>query len=239
MPWPTPVPNGPEIWYSSGMKTERKKRSVYYPAFLDLEEKKCIVIGGGRVALRKIKLLRDCGAKVTVISPRFHAGVTRLAKAGAVRVVKRSFKSGDVRDAVLVISATDDEKTNEKVAGEAKRRGILVNVVDDPEHSDFIVPSFLRRRGLTIAVSTSGMSPALARKIRTKLERDFGQEYGMLVSLVEEVRSELKGKKMRASSEVWQKALDLDLLIGLLRSGQKKKAKVTLIESLKCLKRDD
>lgn len=215
------------------MKTERKKRSVYYPAFLDLEGKKCIVIGGGRVALRKIKMLRDCGAKVTVISPRIHAGVTRLAKAGGVRVVKRDYKSGDVRDAIIVVSATDDGKINEKVAGEAKKRGVLVNVADDPERSDFIVPSFLRRGGLTIAVSTSGISPALARKIRTKLEGIFGQEYASLLNLIEEIRSELKEKKVRVGAETWQEALDLDRLIDLVRTGQRNKVKAFLLGRLK------
>jgi len=108
-----------------------------------------------------------------------------------------------------------------------------VNVVDDPEASDFIVPSLLRRGNLSIAISTGGMSPALARKIRTRLEDSFGEEYALLVSLVEEVRSTLRRKGIRVNAERWQNALDLDFLTQLLRTGQKDKAKAVLMKKLK------
>jgi siroheme synthase-like protein len=134
---------------------------------------------------------------------------------------------------MIVVAATDVKKVNRKVAKEAGRVDALVNVVDDPEPSDFIVPSILRRGDLTITISTGGMSPALARKIRTRLEESFGEEYALLVSLVEEVRSTLRRKGMKIDRERWQDALDLDLLTHLLREGHKDKAKAVLMEKLK------
>jgi siroheme synthase-like protein len=105
-------------------------------------------------------------------------------------------------------------------------------VVDDPGPSDFIIPSFFKRGNLTVAVSTSGVSPALARKIRTELEKNFGEEYASLLSLVGKVRSALKKKEHPAAAEAWQEALDLDSLLQLLRSGQKKKAEAILLSKL-------
>jgi precorrin-2 dehydrogenase / sirohydrochlorin ferrochelatase len=204
----------------------------YYPVFLDLKGKKCLVIGGGEVALRKIKMLLGCGAKVTVISPAFHPDLRRLAKRRSVRLIQRSYQSGDLKGGVIVISATDDAKTNKRVSEEAREKGVLVNVIDDPKRSDFIVPSILRRGGLTIAVSTSGMSPAVAKKIRTKLEGEFGEEYALLLTLIEEVRSKVKEQGVSVSAEAWQEALDLDLLTKLVRTGQRKKAKAVLLKAL-------
>jgi siroheme synthase-like protein len=116
---------------------------------------------------------------------------------------------------------------------EARRQGALVNVVDEPGESDFIVPSFFRRGDLTLAVSTGGASPAFARKIRTWLEKSIGEDYSKLLSLVKEVRSELKRGKRAVSPEVWQEGLDLDLLIGFVRKGQKNKAKKLLLKRLR------
>jgi siroheme synthase-like protein len=207
-------------------------RNRYYPAFLNLQGKKCLVIGGGKVAARKIKSLMDCGAMITVISPRFHPDIARLAEAGFLQWLQRSCKEGDLEDAFMVISATSNKRVNQRIADEAERRGVLVNVVDDPKRSDFIVPALVRRGRLTIAISTSGMSPALAKKIRTRLEKDFGEEYASLIAVIEEVRSTLKRKGVRASSEAWQKALDVDSLAELVRTGQANKAKAALLKAL-------
>ena len=110
-------------------------------------------------------------------------------------------------------------------------------MADDPEPSDFIIPSFFRRGNLTIAVSTSGVSPALARKIRTKLEKGFGEEYGSLLSIIGEVRSTIKEKEIIVGVEAWQDALDLDLLIRLVQAGQRKKAKALLLSKLEAYRR--
>ena len=211
----------------------KRNTGTYFPVFLDVRRKKCVVIGGGQVAFRKIRTLLDCGASVTVISPVLHPDLSELANKNSIQVIRRSYKSRDLKGAFIVIAATGTKETNRKVAKEAGRVGALVNVVDDPEPSDFIVPSLLRRGDLAIAISTGGMSPALARKIKTRLEDSFGEEYALLVSLVEEVRSTLRRKGIRVNAERWQDALGLDLLTHLMRTGQKEKAEAILMEKLK------
>ena len=215
----------------------KRKTETYFPVFLDIQRKKCIVVGGGEVALRKLRKLLDCGASVTVISPLLHPDLSQLAKKKSIHLIQRNYKTSDLKGAFVVIAATDTKETNRKVAKEAGRVGALVNVVDDPEPSDFIVPSLLRRGNLSIAISTGGMSPALARKIRTRIEKSFGQEYALIVSLVEEVRSALRREGIRINTEKWQDALDLGLLTRLLRTGKKEKAKAVLMKKLKGQKR--
>jgi siroheme synthase-like protein len=219
------------------MKNKDSKPPVYYPIFLNVQGKKCVVVGGGQVALRKVKILLDGGANVFVISPTPHPEIKKLSKRKAIHLIQRDYKAGDLKDAVISLACTDLKEVNRKVAEEAKKAEVLVNVADDPERSDFITPSFFKRGNLTVAVSTAGVSPALARKIRTKLEKRFGEEYASLLCLIGEVRSTLKGKRYRVGTETWQEALDLDLLIQLVRSGQRKKAKAILLTKLQDNKR--
>ena len=216
------------------MKSKHIKPPIYYPIFLNIQGKRCAVIGGGKVALRKVKMLLDCGANVSVISPKPHPDIAKLYKERVIHLIQREYETQDLKGAVIAIVCTDVKEVNRKVADEAKKAGILVNVADDPEPSDFIIPSFFRRGNLTVAVSTSGVSPTFARKIRMKLEKSFGEEYASLLSLIGEVRSTLKEKGYIV--EAWQEALDLDLLIQLVRSGQRKKAKVILLSKLEAHK---
>jgi len=218
------------------MKNKHTKPLIYHPAFLNLQGKRCVVVGGGEVALRKVKNLLDCGADATIISSTLHSGLIRLAKNRTIRLIKRDYESGDLIDADIAIAATNSKEINKKVSEEAKKQKIFVNVVDDPEKSDFIVPSFFRRGYLTIAISTAGKSPAFARIIRTKLEKNFGKEYASLLSLVGEIRSKIKKKGVMVSEEVWEKALDIDLLIHLVEARQFKKAKAFLLSKLKPIK---
>jgi len=206
--------------------------SSYYPIFLNIHQKKCIVVGGGEVARRKVRALLERGAIVQVIAPTLDSELSHLANNNTITVLQRNYEPGDLKDALIVIAATTEAETNRKVAMEAKRRGILVNVVDNPEQSDFIVPSCLHRGDLTIAIATAGKSPALARKIRTRLESDFGKEYVSLVKLIGEVRSELKRRRVKVNASIWQDALDLDQLIKMVRAGQYEKAKATLLNNM-------
>ncbi len=208
------------------------KKSSYYPLYLNIADRKCIVVGGGQVALRKGKTLLEYSARVEVISPDLCADLEKLAGANEINTVDREYQYGDLKEARIVIAATDDSDVNLKVVKEARDRGILINVVDCAEESDFILPSYLRRGDITIAVSTSGRSPALARKIRTKLERDFGNEYESLAVLVNEVRTEIRQRGIKVNSEDWQTALDLDLLTALLKQGKSEQAKAILLENL-------
>jgi len=206
--------------------------SSYYPIFLNIHQKKCIVVGGGEVARRKVRALLERGAIVQVIAPILDPELSHLANNNTITVLQRNYEPGDLKDTLIVIAATTEAETNRKVAMEAKRQGILVNVVDNPEQSDFIVPSCLHRGDLTIAIATAGKSPALARKIRTRLESDFGKEYVSLVKLIGEVRSELKRRRVKVNASIWQDALDLDQLIKMVRAGQGEQAKATLLNNL-------
>jgi siroheme synthase-like protein len=219
------------------MKRKDSQPPIYYPIFLNIKGKRCVVVGGGQVALRKVKMLLDGRANVFVISPNPHPEIIRLSKRKAIHLIQRDYKAGDLKNAAITHACTNVKVVNRKVAEEAKKAGVLVNVGDDPERSNFITPSFFKRGNLTVAVSTAGVSPAFAKKIRAKLEKRFGQEYASLLSLIGEIRSTLKEKGYRASTESWQEALDLDLLIQLVRSGQRKKAKAILLTKLKAPKR--
>lgn len=207
----------------------------YYPVFLNISGRKCVVVGGGQVALRKVKALLERGAHVGVISPDFCPELNKLAESGEINALRRRYQVGDLQGALIAIAATNDSDINQEVVKEARRGGVLANVVDDAEDSDFIAPSHLQRGNITIAISTAGFSPALARKIRTKLEKDFGDEYASLALLIEEVRSELKRQGIKVDSDDWQKALDLDLMIDLLKKGEREKVKSVLLSNLKAI----
>ncbi len=210
----------------------QQRKSSYYPIYLDITGKRCVVIGGGDVASRKVDMLLDCGAQVEVISPVLCPELDTKVANGTVKATLKEYKHGDLKGVFVVIAATDELKVNERIAQEAMERGILINVVDAPKLSNFIVPSYMRRGDMTIAISTSGKSPALARKIRTELEKKFSEEYAALALLLSEVRSELKQRMIKVSSEAWQQALDLDMLLELLRSGQRDEAKRRLLDIL-------
>ena len=212
-----------------------KKREgiIYYPIFLNVKGKKCIVVGGGEVALRKTEVLLQHGAKVEVVSPELCPELAELGQSGEINTVSREYKDGDLKDAFVAIAATDDGEINRRVVAEARRWAVLVNVVDDAENSDFIIPSYIRRGDVAIAISTSGKSPALARKIRSRLEKELGDEYALLADLIGEVRDEVRQQKVKIGSQSWQAALDIDRLLELLRKGEKERARATLLSNLK------
>jgi precorrin-2 dehydrogenase / sirohydrochlorin ferrochelatase len=202
--------------------------SNYYPIFLGLKDKKCVVVGGGNVALRKICTLLECHARVNVISPVLCKKVKDLARTNKIKVSLRKYRKGDLRKAFIAVIATNDEYINEKITEEAYKERVLLNVVDNPDISDFIVPSILNRGDLTIAVSTGGKSPALARKIRMKLEGEIGEEYARLVEIVNDIRIGFKRDKTMPKAEVWQKGINLNKLIPLIKSGEEAKAEALL-----------
>jgi precorrin-2 dehydrogenase/sirohydrochlorin ferrochelatase len=156
----------------------------YFPAFLDLRGRRCLVVGGGEIGERKTRALLECGARVTVVSPSFTPGLVALAEIGQIERRARTLRRADLRGCALVIAATGDARADEAMAALARDARVLVNVVDRREHCDFIMPSVLRRGELQIAVSTGGRSPALARDIRRRLEPLFGPELGEVVERV-------------------------------------------------------
>jgi len=211
--------------------------TIYYPVFLNVKGRKCTVIGGGQVALRKVITLLEDGAKVKVISPELCPELASLASRKEISVLDREYRSGDLKGVFVAIAATDSSIINRLVAAEAREKSVLVNVVDDASYSDFIAPSIVRRGEITIAISTSGQSPALARKLRTKLEKEFGEEYARLGRLLGEVRAEAKKQKITVDGDGWQEAIDLDRILELIRKGEEEKAKNTVLTNLKAKQR--
>jgi precorrin-2 dehydrogenase/sirohydrochlorin ferrochelatase len=157
----------------------------YYPAFINLCGKKCIVVGGGKVAERKITSLLKTEAEITVISPDLTDTLEEYKKNGRIKHVKRDYKKGDLKNAFLVIAATSDEKINSRVSGDAP---FLVNVVDRPELANFIVPSVMSRGAMTIAISTSGASPAMAKAVRKELELLYNKDFGHFLAFLRQLR---------------------------------------------------
>ncbi len=168
---------------------------TYTICLVGLEQYRSVVVGGGKIAARKAETLLEAGARVTAISPEFCAVFQDLVRLyPSLEMISRQYQEGDLADAFLVIAATNDAVINHSVWEEAVRRGCLINVVDDPQHSNFILPALARRGEITLAVSTGGASPALARRLREKLESSVGAEYGDLAAIMAELRPELKAR---------------------------------------------
>jgi precorrin-2 dehydrogenase/sirohydrochlorin ferrochelatase len=167
--------------------------SRFYPILVDLQDKRALVVGGGKVAQRKIETLLECGALVQVVAKELTAPLEELRRAGRVQLLGKEFSEAFVDGAFVVFAATDDAALNRQVSRAAQRRGLLVNAVDQPADCNFIVPSVLSRGDLLIAVSTSGKSPAFARKVRVELEQHFGEEYGLFLNLMGNLRKEILG----------------------------------------------
>jgi len=161
---------------------------VYFPVFLDIKDKLCVVVGGGKVAERKIFSLIEAGARVKVIAPEVLDSIRALAEEGKIELEEREYKKGDLEGARLVIAATNNQEVQKKVYEEAEERGIFCNVVDVPELCSFIVPSVVRRGPLCIAISTSGKAPAVAKRLRQMLESKFGEEYEAYLNLMGKIR---------------------------------------------------
>jgi uroporphyrin-III C-methyltransferase/precorrin-2 dehydrogenase/sirohydrochlorin ferrochelatase len=161
---------------------------TYYPLFADLEGRRCVVVGGGIVAQRKVAMLLRCGAAVTVVSPELTLSLSVSAQRGRIRHIHRRFRPSDVRGAWLVYAATDDQRINEQIYETATRLRIFTNVVDQKPLCSFIAPAIFTRGPMTVAVSTGGASPSLSKKIRDELAQRVGTEYVPLLQLLANLR---------------------------------------------------
>ena len=165
---------------------------AYYPVFLELKGRPCLVIGGGAIAYQKAKALVTAGAKVRVVSPRLGAGLSRLHKQRKISWGEHTFRAGDLGRVELVVAATDDQEVNERASKLARRKRVWINVVDQPRLCSYIVPSVVRRGKLELAISTGGISPALSKWIRKDLERRYGREMGALLKRSAKVRGSVR-----------------------------------------------
>lgn len=200
----------------------------YYPVFWDITGKKCIVIGGGDVAARKVSRLLECGAKVCVVAPKLAPELTRLKEDRLIEHVSDAYAREQLYGAALVIGATDDEETNAAISRDAKARGIPVNIVDDPQKCDFILPSLVERGDLTIACGTGGASPALARHLREELENVYGEEYATLISILGKLRSRME--KNAGLGKLWFDGLMKAGLLDAIREKNRNRVKTIVRE---------
>jgi precorrin-2 dehydrogenase / sirohydrochlorin ferrochelatase len=203
----------------------------YYPIFLDLTGRRCIVIGGGAIAERKIEGLLAAGAEITVVSPEVSKGVRRLLAQRSIKHVPRQYENGDLAGYRLAFVATDDPATAAAVFSEARASGIWVNCADVPSCCDFILPAVIRRGELAVAVSSGGASPAATRAIREELESYLTQEFTQLVQTASEVRADLRQRSIHARAESWNEALKGEFR-RLLRQGKSAEAKQLLLTQL-------
>jgi len=206
-------------------------RPCYYPVLLDLRGRRAVVIGGGTVAEGKVGPLIDAGADVSVIAPLLTAGLSLMVREGKLVHLERQYAVGDLIDAHIAIAATDDPEVNHAVDAEAEDRRIPINVVDDPTHCSFILPSIMRQGDLVVAVSTSGNAPALAVRIRERLERELGEEYGRFLELAGSIRAPLAARfpDFQIRKRLWYRLVDSDVL-ALLRAGDDSHAQQRIAE---------
>ena len=203
----------------------------YYPAFLNLEGRPCIVIGGGAIAERKVKGLLESGARVTVVSPNVTARLQRRIDKSQIDHIRREYRDRDYAGMYLLIAATDNMALNREIGIKAHESGLIVNVVDDPEYCDFVAPSIVRRGDITFAISTAGASPALARWLRRRIEIQYPPEYGSLASVLSQVRSQVRKEGRRISPSRWQKSIDQELL-DLIKKRKRREARRHLLATL-------
>ncbi len=203
----------------------------YYPLFLEMKGRPCLVIGGGQVAQRKVEGLLAADASVTVVSPDLTAALEALRSEGRIEHRPRDYQPDDLAGFDIVVAATDDKAVNARVAADARANRVLVNAVDDPDSCDFILPSVVRRSEVVLAISTGGLSPALARRLREELEAYLSEDFAPLVELLAEVRGDLRARGVSVEAAAWQRAID-GRLRELLSAGRRAEARSRLLAAL-------
>jgi siroheme synthase-like protein len=204
---------------------------AYYPIFVEMAGRRCLVIGGGRVAEGKVQGLLAAEADVTLIAPALTPDLRALAEEGRVRWQERAYRDGDLEGFEACFVATDDGVVNAAVAAEGKRRRVWVNAADDPANCDFILPAVIRQGQVVLAASTGGASPALARRLREELTDYLSEDFAPLADLLNEVRTELRRRQVSVDPETWQAAID-GRLRALLAQRRYEEARTHLIDGL-------
>ena len=205
----------------------------YYPVYLNLRGRRCVIVGGGTVAEGKISRLLDSGARICVVSPDATPGIRQFVADGAVRWEQREYQQGDLEGAFIAIAATNVREVNRCIFEEAEERGVMLNAVDDPPNCSFIAPSIVRRGPVTLAISTGGVSPALARKLRESLQASDDLAWADLSSVMAVVRSHLResGLLARIDPQRWQCCITPQLL-AMVQEGKQSEATELLLAGL-------
>jgi|TARA_B100001750_G_scaffold102431_1_gene80940 siroheme synthase-like protein len=206
----------------------------YYPAFIDVKDRTCVVIGGGDFGEEKVVKLLECDASVRVISTHVNESVSEMAEKGIIEWLRRTYQAGDLSDAFIAIAADNPEDVNLQIAEEATERNVPLNVVDVTHLCTFIAPSVARRGEVTVATSTGGASPALARTFREKVESDCPcrmLEYADLAPILSWARGIVRERGWNIVPAYWQNCINEDLL-DLVQSGRDAEAQTHLINCL-------
>ena len=203
----------------------------YYPIFLNLNGKRSVVIGGGRVAEGKLAKLRETGSSITVISPKVTPAIRQDADEGAVSWLPRDYQDGDLAGAFIAIAATNRREVNQRIFEEAERLGVLLNVVDDRTRCGFIAPSIVERGSVTLAISTGGASPALARKLRESLADSAELQWADMASVMAEARKRVREIGVKVDPRHWQCCLT-PALLELAQTGHEVEALESLVSCL-------
>ncbi len=199
--------------------------------FIDVNKRRCVIIGGGNIGQEKVEKLLECDADVFVISPEVNPNVEDLASSQQISWDKREYQQGDLEGAFIAIAATDDNTVNCQIAKEAEDRNVLLNVVDVTHLCTFIAPSVARRGEVTIATSTGGASPALARTFREKLTTSRILEYADLAPILAQARAELVQRGVKVVPDHWQIQIT-DGLLNLVQSNKSDEAYKILMDGL-------
>jgi siroheme synthase-like protein len=196
--------------------------NTYYPVYIELRGQPCVVIGGGKIAEGKVEGLLAARANVTVISPDLTVHLRELVEEKKITYLARAYQPGDLTGAFMVICATDQAEINHQVWQEASANRQLVNVVDDTPRCNFIAPSILRKGDLTIAISTSGKAPALAVRLKERLQRELGPEYERFLELAGELREPLARHipEFETRKALWYELVDSEILDILARGDE-------------------
>jgi len=205
----------------------------YYPVFLDIKNRNCLVVGAGDVGRRKVLTLLNCGATVTVVSPTADPKVLKLAANGRIELITRPYQASDLDNMFLVIGATNIDKLNREIKTDAEHLNKLCNIVDRPEACNFILPAVVSRGDLVVAISTSGKSPAFAKKLRKDLEKKFGPEYAEFLKLMGAIRRKLLSQQHEPEAHklIFKELIDGGLL-DMIRDQRKEAINALLFEIL-------
>lgn len=203
----------------------------YYPVNLDIQNRKCLVVGGGSVGTRKVMTLLECGAVVTVVSSDVAEELLELAEKKMIELKRRPYESSDIDGMFLVIGATDNEELNRQINKDAEHQNKLCNIADRPEACNFILPSIVNRGNLVIAISTSGKSPAFAKKMRQDLEKEFGEEYDEFLQLMGAIRKKALSEKHEpeAHKHLFEQLINRGL-VDMVRNNDEERINSLLLE---------
>ncbi|HTZ41260.1 MAG TPA: bifunctional precorrin-2 dehydrogenase/sirohydrochlorin ferrochelatase [Syntrophales bacterium] len=196
----------------------------YYPIGLDISGKRCLVIGGGEVGERKVERLLEFGAHVTVVGRELTPALASLRKKGVIEHIPGEYEQKYLKDAFLIIGATDDRGVNDRIFRDARKKRVLANIVDDPERCDFVLPALCRQGELVITVATGGKSPALAKKVRQDLEQRYGPEYEALLKIMGQIRSRIidRGEGSDENRKIFEAIVASDVLDQIRKANWKK-----------------